>query len=136
GRVGARRVEYPITINLDAPSYNPAIAAIWARTRIAELDKQVTVFGSSPSLEQAITDVALEFNLMSRYTSFLAVDSSRVVGDGQPLLVLQPVEMPENLQLRGDARPGGNRSFEIKGWGLTVGETVDGRVLVLKVADG
>lgn len=135
GRVGARHVTYPVKIDLDAKAYNPAIAAIWARAHIAELNRQLLA-GWTPELEQRITDTALEYNLVSRYTSFIAIDSSRVVGDGRPMTVLQPVEMPENLVLAGDARPGTSRSFDVEGWGMTVGETSDGRVIVLQVKDG
>jgi len=135
GRVGARHVTYPVKIDLDARAYNPAIAAIWARAHIAELDRQLLA-GWTPGLEQRITDTALEYNLVSRYTSFIAIDSSRVVGDGRPMTVLQPVEMPENLVLAGDARPASSRSFDVQGWGMTVGETADGRVIVLQVKDG
>ena len=137
GRVGARHVSIPVEVNLDAADANPAIATLWARQKIADLSKQAVGASDQRSFEDAITQTALDFNLMSKYTSFVAVDESRIVGDGSPMTVWQPVEMPEGVTFRGDQRPAEQaRVFEIPGWGLTVGETPDGRVIVVRVQDG
>lgn len=137
GRVGARRVSIPVELNLDAPADNPAIATIWARAKIAQLSSDALASPDDRTLTDAITTTALEFNLMSRYTSFIAVDESRIVGDGRPMRVWQPVEMPEGLISGSDHQPAAqSRVYEIEVWGLTVGETEGGRVLVLKVKDG
>ncbi|MBZ0137283.1 MAG: VWA domain-containing protein [Planctomycetes bacterium] len=135
GRVGARHVSYPVKLNLDAAADNPAIATLWARQKIADLSNQGV--GDESRFEQEITNVALDFNLMSRYTSFVAVDESRIVGDGRPMTVWQPVEMPEGVTFKGDSRPiEQGRVYEIASWGLKVGETPDGRVIVIEVKDG
>ncbi|MCB9895401.1 MAG: PDZ domain-containing protein [Planctomycetes bacterium] len=137
GRVGARRVSIPVELNLEKPGNNPAIAAIWARSRIADLSNRLLSSEGDRNLVDDITKTALEYNLISKYTSFIAIDESRVVGDGSPVKVLQPVEMPEGVTFAGDNRPAASsRSLEIESWGLVVGETDNGKVLVLKVKDG
>ena len=61
---------------------NTYIPKIWARLRIAELnDRQTLEHDPYNELQAAITRTALEYQLMSDYTSFVAVDSSaRTVG--------------------------------------------------------
>jgi Ca-activated chloride channel family protein len=74
------------------------LATLWAREKIAD----VTAAGWDDALddaevEQTITRVGLEFGLVTAFTSFVAVDRSRVVGQGDPLHVTQPVEVPEDV---------------------------------------
>ena len=52
-------------------------------------------------LQEQITDLAVEFRLVSQFTAFVAVDESRVVGNGQPLRVMQPVEVPAGTSYEG-----------------------------------
>jgi Ca-activated chloride channel family protein len=137
GRVGARHVVYEVPVDLGADNTNPAIGTIWARKKIEQLSQDKLAAADKAPLIVEITDLALRYNLASEYTSFVAVDESRVVSNGNPLRIFQPVEMPENLLLEGDARPAQtSRSVRVPGWGLIAGETADGSVLVLKVEDG
>lgn len=138
GRVGVRRVTYEVPVNFgNAEKTNPALGTIWARQRIQQLDADRLGDGDPRVAIDEITRLALRFNLASEFTSFVAVDESRVVGNGNPLRIFQPVEMPEDLVLAGDAKPkAGSRSVRVPGWGLVAGETADGSVLVLKVENG
>ncbi|MBI5486566.1 MAG: VWA domain-containing protein [Deltaproteobacteria bacterium] len=133
GRVGDRTVQFPIEVDLPADdSGNEALAPLWARWKIAELSgTRSETAADAENLERQITDVALEFRLMSPYTAFVAVDESRVVGDGQPLRVLQPVELPEGVSYEGvfGERPVGE-AVEIATWGLTMQSVEGGRVRV------
>ncbi|MDI7269579.1 MAG: hypothetical protein QME96_16450, partial [Myxococcota bacterium] len=133
-RVGARRVRLPVDVDLPgADEGNAALAPIWARWRIAELSKDMLTAGQSrgEELKRAITDLAVEFRLVSQYTAFVAVDESRVVGDGRPLRILQPVEMPEGVGYEGvfGERPVGS-VVKIPAWGVRLQATRDGRVRV------
>ena len=137
GRVGAHYVEYPVELQLDKKANNPAIAAIWARAKLAELEKKLLSTPGSDSIKDSIRDTALKFNLMSSQTSFVAVDESRVVGAGRPMQVWQPNEMPEGVTFMGDdSAAEDSKTFRIPQWGLWVGQTADGRVIVVKVEDG
>jgi S1-C subfamily serine protease len=68
---------------------------------------------------------------VSRYTAFVAVDESRIVGDGRPLRILQPVEMPEGVSYEGvfGERPVGG-AVEVPGWGVVLQATAGGSVRV------
>lgn len=118
GRVGAERVRIPVALSL--PAARPdhaAIGSVWARHKIHELSHRDAI-----PVEE-ITDLAVDFQLVSDYTSFVAVDESRRVSDGKPMCILQPVELPEWMSR--DAAP-----HALRAWGLTVG-MVDGRVQIL-----
>lgn len=136
GRVGANYVEYPLKLDFDNAGNHPAVPVIWARNRVAELESEMLDDQEDPRLIQEITDTALKFNLMSRFTSFTAVDETTIVGDGAPLQVWQRTEMPEGVTFHGDDRATGDTAFHVKAWGLWLGQTADGRVVVVKVADG
>lgn len=50
------------------------IATLWARDHIAELEDRVVLQGESGDLRTRILDTALRHRLVSRYTSFIAVE--------------------------------------------------------------
>ncbi|HJR63374.1 MAG TPA: VIT domain-containing protein [Gemmatimonadaceae bacterium] len=141
GRVGARRVRYPVTVELpEARSENAALAPAWARHRIAELSSELLGADADRTVEltRQITELAIRHRLVSRFTSFVAVDESRVVGDGRPMRILQPVEMPEGVSYEGVfGEPTSGRPVRISSWGVTLQETASGKVRVAEVsADG
>ncbi len=77
---------------------NEAISRIWARETIAELER---VPRGSRENDQAITNLALEHNLMTRFTSFVAIDSAAPPANrtGSPTLVNQPSEAPQGVDI-------------------------------------
>ena len=132
GRVGARQVSIPVTVKLpEREERNKALGAIWARKRIDDLTKQMLTKPNDKSLEQQITDLALEFNLMSQYTAFVAVDESRIVGDGTPMKVMQPVELPEGVSREGIEGTMVGKPMSIGGWGMVVMQNKQGGVSVV-----
>jgi len=62
------------TINLNSSKTDQGVAAVWARNKIKHLMDEMIRTKNSASLKQQITDVALEHQLVSRYTSLIAVD--------------------------------------------------------------
>src|SRR5439155_7234032 len=77
GKVGGEEREMVVKVNAsDAANQHKGIAAVWARAKITELYDQTT-YDSSAELPGQIRQVALEYGLMSAYTSFVAVDSSQ-----------------------------------------------------------
>jgi len=78
---------------------NEILAPLWARAKIDELERDLTYNGPSGQVVDAITELGLEFRLVTAYTSFVAVDRSRTV-DGPLHTVVQPVEAPEGVDPR------------------------------------
>ena len=72
---------------------NAALTYLWARTRIAELSDHGFGEVSEKSVRE-ITDLGLKYNLLTRYTSFIAV-RERAVNPGETATdVKQPLPLP------------------------------------------
>ncbi len=73
------------------------VSLAWARTRIAEEERGLLVPGADPAaIRRRVTELSLRHGLLTRYTSFVAVDEdSRTIGDA--LKVMVPVERPDGL---------------------------------------
>ena len=97
GRVGADKVELSLPVNLDAPPCREALASVWARMKIADLADQAT-YSANPFLRSQIKQVALDHNLMSAFTAFVAVDSSQRTAGTQGTTVPAPVPVPEGVK--------------------------------------
>lgn len=140
GRVGARDVRYPVQFELPgSEEQNSALAPVWARNRIEELSEQLLTADETKQSEfvQKITEVALSYNLVSQYTSFVAVDESRIVSNGRPLKVLQPVEIPKNVNYEtayGERISG--QPVRVSRWGMIVAINQAYKVQVIAVDAG
>lgn len=100
GRLAGQPFEQQIAVELPALRQDDsAIASVWARERIGELERRMHD-GDDPALVSELTDVALSHRLVSRFTSFVAVEERREVradGSGEPRTVVVPVELPEGV---------------------------------------
>lgn len=77
---------------------NSALKYLWARTRIQMLDdyNSLGYTVDQESIKKEVTDLGLNYNLMTAYTSFIAIDE-RVRTDGNPTTVTQPLPLPEGV---------------------------------------
>lgn len=91
--VGGRRTTIPIAVQL--PAYNDfePTASLWARRRIEVLNANKDV----EDVRKQVTELGLAFHLVTDYTSFVAVDRSRKISNGQPRVVEQPSIVPEGV---------------------------------------
>jgi Ca-activated chloride channel homolog len=97
GRSGGKTHVQKIHVVLpNAEQRNGAISRLWARETINELERKPK---GVPVDAVAITNVALRHSLLSKYTSFVAADSSGPKGNQPPLLVTQPNESPEGVDV-------------------------------------
>ena len=98
GSIGDLTQEITIPVNLsDTASTHRGIACVWARKRIETLANQVT-YDADLDLPGEIRQVALEYGLMSAYTAFVAVDSSRKTTGDHGITVAVPVPVPEGVR--------------------------------------
>ncbi|WNG43445.1 VWA domain-containing protein [Archangium minus] len=89
-----RHFEVPLTFPESAPEHS-ALRSLWARQRIEELSVE-NYRGERPEVVQAITATALQYGLMSKYTSFVAVEEvARTQPGGDTVREMVPVELPE-----------------------------------------
>ncbi|MBS3763922.1 MAG: VWA domain-containing protein [Planctomycetes bacterium] len=98
GRAGGRDQQLAIRADLNSrEATHRGLAEVWARAKIADLYDQAT-YDSDPELPTRIKNVALNYGLMSQYTSFVAVDSlSQTAGD-HGTTVAVPVPVPEGVK--------------------------------------
>ncbi len=86
--------------------HNAALASLWARARIKDLMGRM-YHGEDEAIVAQVTNLALEFRLMSAYTAFVAVEETVVREDGELRTVYQPVPMPEGVSYEGVFGPVG-----------------------------
>ncbi|MEL7084030.1 MAG: VIT domain-containing protein [Cyanobacteria bacterium P01_A01_bin.3] len=85
----------------DANPGNEGIAQLWGRARIKDLMNQMYRRETELGI-QAVTDTALDYRLLSKYTAFVAVtEDVRVNPNEESLRQDVPLESPEGMQLPG-----------------------------------
>ena len=106
GRTAGRAFTRDIAVDLpgQAPQHD-VLAPLWARTRIEDMMSQ-DFYGAQngtmrAGLRESITRLALDFRLMSQFTSFVAVEERTITDGGQPRRIEVPVEMPEGVSYEG-----------------------------------
>jgi Ca-activated chloride channel family protein len=80
-KVGGKKVAYDTSFVLDSnrtqSNENPELERLWAFSKIEELENSMHYFGENSDTEQAITDIALEFGLVTDYTSMLILEEQQ-----------------------------------------------------------
>jgi Ca-activated chloride channel family protein len=94
-----RRVQIPVEVALPDRVDAEPVAALWARKRIDELLFVAGDHVTGDTVSQ-ITALGLGFHMVTDYTSFVAVDRTRVVvQDGSSRIVEQPALAPAGVNL-------------------------------------
>ena len=84
-----RRVTIPVAIALPTLNNFEPVASLWARR---EID-----YRTAKGDVQGITELGLAYHLVTAYTSFIAIDRTRVVSNGQVRMIEQPSIVPEGV---------------------------------------
>ena len=112
GKTGRKTYKQSFDIAATKPSANNlALRYLWARERIKYLDYMENPnrgrwnSTADSSISKEITRLGLKYGLMTKYTSFIAIDEVVVEKDGKPVTVKQPLPLPEGVS--NDAVGGG-----------------------------
>ena len=93
-------VEGPVRLEATPHRSELPLGVLWARARIATLEDRIVLQPAErPSLEEKILELALVHGLASRFTAFVAVETSRTI-DGERIELLQPTELPSQWSER------------------------------------
>ena len=96
--------EIPATLSAGSAE-NSVLPGFWARRRIDDLMSQdwsgLQSGNVKPAVQKEITQLGLDYRLMTQFTSFVAVEDRVVTKDGKPQRVEVPVEMPEGVSYEG-----------------------------------
>ncbi|HQR33528.1 MAG TPA: TonB family protein [Blastocatellia bacterium] len=106
GRVGAQTFTRDIPVEFpESQAEHDALATLWARTRIDDLMSQdysgIQNGNAKDEVKEAITQLGLEYRLMTQFTSFVAVEETTITEGGQSRRVDVPVELPEGVSRDG-----------------------------------
>ena len=98
GKAGNEAQVIPLALDLDnAGAPKGSLRPIWARSKIAALADRAT-WEPNGSLTAQIKSLALEHGLMSNFTAFIAVDSTRKTEGNYGTSVAVPVPVPEGTR--------------------------------------
>ncbi|MCA9718997.1 MAG: AgmX/PglI C-terminal domain-containing protein, partial [Myxococcales bacterium] len=121
GRLGGERVSIPLALDPADTVEGDGVASMWARKKIDAINGYPSSLGhrddaeATAKRERAIVDVALEYRVMSEFTSFVAVDEQRITNpDGTVRVVQQPVDVPVGV----DRDHAVGESYGVGGLGL------------------
>jgi Ca-activated chloride channel homolog len=96
--------EIPVELP-ESQTEHDSMATLWARTRIDDLMSQdyagIQNGNPQPDVREAITQLGLEYRLMTQFTSFVAVEEMTITEGGQPRRIDVPVDMPEGVSHEG-----------------------------------
>jgi Ca-activated chloride channel family protein len=106
GKMSGRDFVREIPVELpDSERQHDVLATLWARTRIDDLMAQdlegIQTGHARADVRETITQLGLEYRLMTQFTSFVAVEEMTITDGGQPRRVEVPVEMPEGVSRQG-----------------------------------
>jgi Ca-activated chloride channel family protein len=92
--------EIPVDFS-SSQSQHEVLGTLWARTRVDDLMSRDFKGAQQGNLQddvkQAITQLGLDYRLMTQFTSFVAVEEMIVTDGGKPRRIDVPVEVPEGV---------------------------------------
>ena len=95
GRTGSG--PYAETVELELVE-GEAIASAWARQQVKQLERY-QLWGRISDVEAEITELALDYSILTQYTSFVAVEDRVVNPSGEFLSLAQTLETPAGVSL-------------------------------------
>ncbi len=107
GKVAGRNFDRTIALNLPASdAAHDVVAPMWARAKVDDL-MSADLLGAQQGqpnrdIAGAVTQLGLDYSIMTQYTSFVAVEETTVTEPGKaPRRIEVPVEMPEGVSYEG-----------------------------------
>lgn len=106
GQVAGQEIVREIPLNLpENEPHHDVLATLWARTKIEELSnlrnpnaQQTEEIKKNETIETKITELGLNYRLMTQYTSFVAVEELIIKSNGKPTKVDVPVYSPAGVR--------------------------------------
>lgn len=90
GKADEAVVEIPVSFDIARADAITGVSSLWARGKIDAMQRD-------RALPNAITKVALQHRILTEFTAFVAVDTSRTIDnfDGAVPTIVQPLSLPE-----------------------------------------
>jgi Ca-activated chloride channel family protein len=97
GYTGAGVFKKSLVLGSTAGAAAKPIRVLWARKWVENLMDQLAMLPRNRDLVAGVTNLGLTYNLLTRFTSFVAVDKRRVNRTGKVVGVKQPLPMPRGV---------------------------------------
>jgi Ca-activated chloride channel homolog len=99
GKIAGQEYSRDIAVNLpDTEPANEVLATLWARKRIDQLTtKRGTAGADVTKISDEVTQLGVEYRLLTDNTSFVAVEERIVNRNGRPVTIEVPVAIPEGI---------------------------------------
>jgi Ca-activated chloride channel family protein len=111
GKANGKLVELPVAFDIADADDVAGVSSIWARNKVDELlgyPLLTTPYEVGSDTEQAVVELALQYRIMTDFTSFVAVDEQRIVEpNGEIRTVVQPLPIPAGTTYEGFTGGGG-----------------------------
>ncbi|WP_146658188.1 VIT domain-containing protein [Enhygromyxa salina] len=134
GKARGKLVELPVSFDVAKADEVQGVSSVWARNKVDDLLGYPALPNGSvvdAATEAAVVKLAIEYRIMTAYTSFVAVDEQRVVDpDGTVRTIVQPLPIPQGTTYEGfDGGLGlvGSGSGGGSGYGRGAGASFGGR---------
>jgi len=119
GVTGRGRFKRTLTVDLSqARASHRPLRALWARKWAEMLMDQYACLGGDPEIQKAVTDLGLRYSLLTRFTSFVAIDSQVVNRSGKARAVRQPLPLPAGVSNYAVSGKSGGAGFGGGGLGI------------------
>jgi Ca-activated chloride channel family protein len=97
--------EIPVTFSANEARHD-VLASLWARRKVDDLMSQdwasaQTGKDHTSDIKEPVTQLGLDYHLMTQFTSFVAVEDRVVTEGGRPRRIEVPIEMPEGVSHNG-----------------------------------
>lgn len=102
---GGKPYTQDVSVAFTADVGNPAIAQLWGRQKLKAIARAATAKGNDTGFKEYATRTALDYRLMSPYTSFVAVTEKRVDPAAGSTTVKVPQEPLQGLTSRAYGDP-------------------------------
>lgn len=113
GRLGGQPYAERINVTLpERETANAALESVWARKQVDRYMDEIDFVGETAELTEPIVELALAHRLLTKYTSFVAIEERTVANAaGAPETVIVPVELPEGVSAEGIFGPAASMSL-------------------------
>src|SRR3989440_10935969 len=115
GKMAGADFAREIPVDFSSTEQHDVLGTLWARNRVDDLMSQdfngAQQGAMKDDVKKEITQLGLDYRLMTQFTSFVAVEEMIVTDGGKPRRIDVPVEVPEGVNLAavfGEEKDGSN----------------------------
>ncbi len=86
GQRGGQPVIFERTIDMPASARRPWVGTMWAQARVQDLLEEIALYGEGEELRDEVVNLAVAYNFVTDYTSFLAIPESEITDEAREML--------------------------------------------------